>query len=63
MITSRRLFELAGIPVPYILLIEGYKEAVQKFAVQQTNMVFQYIKHIASPAVRALHNELWGQNR
>jgi hypothetical protein len=32
MITPRRLFELAGIPIPYILLIEGYKEATAEFS-------------------------------
>jgi hypothetical protein len=31
-ITAKHLFELAGIPVPYILLIEGYKEATAEFS-------------------------------
>ncbi len=31
-ITAKHLFELAGIPIPYILLIEGYKEATAEFS-------------------------------
>ena len=31
-ITARSLFEIAGIPIPYVLLIEGYKEATAEFS-------------------------------